>query len=128
MVTRPSIGAFSDRFGVKESVVAVSFTSSIFMTLMVVGAHFSPGLYVLASIVEFASVSACRVVNNLLVALLFGKTHFASNMGLVYSAFIVSVIVEPLIFTWMERELGWDWIFVCGSASAMLSMIFAILI
>ena len=55
----------------------------------------TPGLYVLASIVEFATVSTIPVVNNLLVALLFGKTHFASNMGLVYSAFIVSVIVEP---------------------------------
>ena len=128
LVTRPSIGAFSDRFGVPESLVAVSFTSSIFMTLMVVGAHFSPGLYVLASIVEFATVSTIPVVNNLLVASLFGKTHFASNMGLVYSAFIVSVIVEPFIFTWMERDLGWDWIFVCGSTSSMLSMIFSILI
>ena len=127
-ITRPSVGAFSDRHSVPTSLVAVCFISSLFMNLMVVAAHTSAVFYIMASMVEFAGVSSLILVFNLLVASMFGKSHFASNMGLVYSAMIANVTVEPVIVSWIIGQFGWDWVFLSGSAASSLAMVVAMLL
>ncbi|GFO01597.1 oxalate:formate antiporter [Plakobranchus ocellatus] len=123
VVTRPMSGAFSDRFGVPCSLVAVCATSSVFMSIMVCGVHMSSLLYVVAAVAEFSCVSTLITVFNLLVAELFGKSYYGSNMGLVYSAQLANVLLEPFIVSWMVERLGWDWVFLSGSASSAVAMV-----
>ena len=123
VVARLLAGVVSDRFGVQGSLIGMCFTSSVSMTLMVVGVHLSAGLHIFASVVEFAAVSTMQMVYNLFVAFLFGKSHFASNTGLVYSAMVVNVIVEPFVVSGIIRAYGWDWVFISGAVSAAIAMI-----
>ncbi|GFS03175.1 protein with signal peptide plus 12 transmembrane domain domain protein, possible tranporter [Elysia marginata] len=127
-VTRPSAGAFSDRYGVVPALIVISLVSSLFMNIMVIGVHVGAALYIMASMVEFASVSTMIILVNLLVAALFGRSHFATNVGLVYSATIANVAVEPFVVSWIVSDFGWDWVFLSGSVTAAIAMVIAMLL
>ena len=123
IATRPLAGVFSDKFGVKMTMVQTCAVSSIFMGLMVITIHLCPPLYIVATIVEFSCSSTYFMISSLLVNELIGSTHYPSIIGLVYTARVITSVLDPMIVDVMVRTVGWDWVFVSGVVSGLLSVL-----
>ncbi|GFS15533.1 major Facilitator-like protein 5 [Elysia marginata] len=122
IATRPLAGVFSDKFGVKMTMVLTCAVSSVFMALMVVTLNLYPPLYIVMTIVEFSCSSTYFLISSLLVNELIGTTHYPSVIGLVYTARVVSSLLDPLIVEAMVETVGWDWVFVSGIVSGIISV------
>ncbi|GFR80852.1 oxalate:formate antiporter-like isoform X1 [Elysia marginata] len=123
MIVRPLVGAASDKIGIRSTNVYLNASSCIFMCLMVVSLHTFPWFYLVFVAVEFVGVSPHTMLFSLLSAYEFGKTHCASNMGMIRFGNIVIVLLEPLFIDAIVEAIGWDWLFLTGSmASAVATL------
>ena len=121
MVIRPLVGVASDRFGIRNTAIALNASSCLFMCLMVLSLHRFPLLYAILVVVENVFVSPQTLLFSILAAVEFGNTHCASNMGLICSGNIVLILLEPYIVEATIATLGWDMLFLSGSGSAILA-------
>ncbi|GFR88725.1 major facilitator superfamily transporter [Elysia marginata] len=126
VIVQPLVGAASDRIGIRSTNVYLNAASCLFMCLMVVSLHTFPWVYMVLVVVENLGVSPHTLLFSLLGAYEFGKTHCASNMGLIRSGNLVLVLLEPLFVDAMVKAIGWDWLYITGglaSAVATLAII-----
>ncbi|GFS16856.1 oxalate:formate antiporter-like isoform X1 [Elysia marginata] len=123
MIGRPTVGLCSDKFGIRKTTMVVSLISSIFIALMVVFLRRCPPLFAILVVLEFLAISPQTMIFSLLTTFEFGKTHCASNIGLVTSGNIIVLLLEPFIADGMVGTVGWDWLFLTGSATAAVSMV-----
>ncbi|RUS70983.1 hypothetical protein EGW08_021248, partial [Elysia chlorotica] len=111
IVGRPCVGILSDKIGIRKTAIAVSMLSSLFMSLMVISLRRSPWAYVVFVFLEFLSITPQQLVFSLLTAFELGKTHCASNIGLVTSGNFIIMFLEPLMGGTLIDAVGWDWLF-----------------
>ncbi|KAK3728035.1 hypothetical protein RRG08_033131 [Elysia crispata] len=123
MVGRPSVGICSDRIGIRNTTIAICLGSSLFMVLMVISLHRGSWAYLVFVVAEFLSVSPHTMIFSLLATFEFGKTHCASNMGLITSGNIIVILLEPFIANTLIETVGWNWLFLSGSMTAAVSMV-----
>ncbi|GFR91814.1 oxalate:formate antiporter-like isoform X1 [Elysia marginata] len=121
VIVRPLVGAASDRIGIRNINVFLNAASCILMCLMVVSLHTFPWVYMVLITVEFMGVSPHTLLFSLLSAYEFGKSHCASNMGLIRSGNILIVLLEPLFIDAMINAIGWDWLFLSGSMTSAIA-------
>ena len=126
IVTRPLVGVFSDKFGVKMTMVQTCAVSTVFMGLMILTIHLCPPLYIVMTIVEFSCTSTFFLIGSLLVNELLGPTHYPSIIGLVYTARVISSLLDPILVNTMITTIGWDWVFNSGVISGILSLLFSL--
>ena len=123
MVIRPLVGVAIDLFGTRNTTLALNVSASVFMCLMVVSLHTCPWLYVVSVVIENVGVSPHTLIFSMLTAAEFGKTYYASNMGLISSGAIVLILLEPGIVNIMVSTVGWDWLFLSGSAASIVATV-----
>ena len=123
MVVRPLVGVLSDSVGIRNTNVALNSASCLFMSLMVVSIHTCPWVYMVLVVIENMGVSPHTMLFSLITASEFGKTHCASNMGLIRSGNIPLVLLEPFIVEGMVRTIGWDWVFLTGSMASAIATV-----
>ncbi|GFO35946.1 major facilitator-like protein 5 [Plakobranchus ocellatus] len=126
IATRPLAGIFSDRFGVKMTMVMTCAVSSVFMNFMVLTLRYSPALYIINTIIEFSCSSTYFIISSLVVNELFSTTHYPSLIGLVYTARMISSFVDPILVDAIVATFGWDWVFLSGSAAGVVSLIISL--
>ncbi|KAK3774156.1 hypothetical protein RRG08_047698 [Elysia crispata] len=117
------VGIASDKFGIRTMNVIFHSASCLFLCLMVVGLHICPLMYMVLVIIENLAVSPQTMLFTLLAAFEFGKTHCASNMGLVRSGYVLLLLIEPFIVDAMLRTVGWDWTFLTGALTAAIATV-----
>ncbi|GFO45883.1 hypothetical protein PoB_007238800 [Plakobranchus ocellatus] len=122
VLTRPMVGLLTDRIGVLNTALAICSTSSVFMSLMVVTLHTYAWMYIIVSALDSTCVSLKLMMISLLTSTMFGRVHYASNLGLVCLGQLLFFLLEPLLITQVIHHLGWDWLFISGSLSAVLAM------
>ncbi|GFS16849.1 oxalate:formate antiporter-like isoform X1 [Elysia marginata] len=122
-VGRPCVGLSADKFGIRRTSIAICLFSSIFMALMVIFLRRCPSLFAILVVLEFLAVSPQNMIFSLLTTFEFGKTHCASNIGLVSSGNILVLLIEPFIADGMIMTVGWDWLFLTGSICAAVAMV-----
>ncbi|RUS80129.1 hypothetical protein EGW08_012128, partial [Elysia chlorotica] len=109
---RPNVGIVSDKFGIRATAFAMCAGSSVFMSLVVVGFYAGAAVFVVMTLVTFVLVSLQLMVTSILTSHYFGKTHYASNMGLVCSGQLLLIFLEPLLVEAVIDHLGWDYLFL----------------
>ncbi|RUS81988.1 hypothetical protein EGW08_010257, partial [Elysia chlorotica] len=123
IVGRPCVGILSDKIGIRKTALAVSMLSGLFMSLMVISLRRNPWAYVVFVFFEFLCTSPQQLVFSLLTAFELGKTHCASNIGLVSSGNFIIMFLEPLMSDTLINAVGWDWLFLTGSLGGAISFI-----
>ncbi|KAK3796689.1 hypothetical protein RRG08_018925 [Elysia crispata] len=123
IMMRPYIGIFSDKYGIRNTALAVSAFSSLSMSFMVISHYKCSWVYAIPVVMEFISISPQTMVFSLFSTFEFGKTHCATNFGLISSGNILVMLSEPFIASTLIRTIGWDWLFLTGSMTATVSMV-----
>ncbi|GFR66197.1 hypothetical protein ElyMa_003677900 [Elysia marginata] len=80
-------------------------------------------MFVIICVIAFVLVSLQLMIVSLLTSHLFGKTHYASNMGLVCTGQILLIFLEPFIVDVIIQDIGWDYVFLSGSLSAIVAAV-----
>ena len=123
LIIRPSVGIASDKFGIRKTTMLVSLCGCLFIAVMVISLYRCPGVFIAFVVLEFLCANPQTLIFSLLATFEFGKTHCASNLGLISSGNIVLILLEPFIVSAMVSAIGWDWVFITAAIGSAFGMV-----
>ncbi|KAH9525597.1 hypothetical protein Btru_001787 [Bulinus truncatus] len=126
MIFRPLVGIMSDRFGMKPILVITCACSNLFMTMMPITLYTWPPLYIVFVALEFYAVSSVKVFYYMAPIIMFGPTHFATNVGLMSSSQWVTFFVGPVIVPTLITSIGWAYVMMSGAAAAAVAFFLSV--
>ncbi|XP_013061066.2 uncharacterized protein LOC106050597 [Biomphalaria glabrata] len=121
MLFRPVVGIMSDKFGMKPILVITCACANVFMTMMTISLYTFPPMYIVFVGLEFYAVSAVKVFYYMAPMIMFGPTHFATNVGLMSSSQWITFFVGPVIAPALIKSVGWAYVMMSGAAAAAVA-------
>ncbi|KAI8791414.1 oxalate:formate antiporter [Biomphalaria glabrata] len=126
MLFRPVVGIMSDKFGMKPILVITCACANVFMTMMTISLYTFPPMYIVFVGLEFCAVSSVRVLYLMMPIIMFGPTHFATNVGLMSSSQWITFFIVPLITPALIKSVGWAYVMLSGAAAAAVAFFLAV--
>ncbi|KAK0053310.1 agnestins efflux protein AgnL12 [Biomphalaria pfeifferi] len=126
MLFRPVVGIMSDKFGMKPILVITCACANVFMTMMKISLYTFPPMYIAFVGLEFYAVSAVKVFYYMAPMIMFGPTHFATNVGLMSSSQWITFFVGPVIAPALIKSVGWAYVMMSGAAAAAVAFFLAV--